>query len=65
MKVQDDNSTHCDNLIVTVKAVEEGMDAYENVDMFLNFENIDDVEMSIEFTKRKRIEEGDEYNSHT
>lgn len=65
MKVQDDNSTHCDNLIVMVKDVEEVMDADENVDMFLNFENIEDVEMSIDFTKRKRIEEGDECNSHT
>ncbi|KAJ8420605.1 hypothetical protein Cgig2_001738 [Carnegiea gigantea] len=63
--VQDDNSTHSDNLIAMVEDVEKGMDADENVDMFLNLENIEDVEMSTNSTEIKRIEEGEEYNSHT
>lgn len=42
----------------------EGMDAYDDADMLLNLGNIDDVEMSTDSSKRKRIEEGEECNSH-
>ena len=65
MKAQADSSTHSDNLVGMIEDEEEGMDADENVDMFLNLENIEDVEMSIDSTKRKRIEEGEECKSHT
>ena len=44
---------------------EEGMDADENVDMFLNLESIEDVEMSTDSSKKKRVEEGEECSSHT
>jgi len=35
-----------------------------NVDMFLNLQNIDDVEMSTDSSKRKRKEEGEEATSN-
>jgi len=41
------------------------MDADENVYMYLNLENIEDVEMSTDSSKRKRVEKGEEYNSCT
>lgn len=44
--------------------MDEGVDADENVDLFLNIENIEDVEMSTDSAKRKRIEEGEECSSH-
>ncbi|KAJ8423877.1 hypothetical protein Cgig2_001543 [Carnegiea gigantea] len=65
MKAQANNSTHSDNLVDIIEDEEEGMDADENVDMFLNLENIKDVEMPTDSTKRKRIEEGEECKSHT
>lgn len=44
---------------------EEGMDAEDNADMFLNLDNIEDVEMSTDSSKRKRDEEGEECSCHT
>ncbi|KAJ8422101.1 hypothetical protein Cgig2_011968 [Carnegiea gigantea] len=40
--------------------IEDGMDAVENFDMFLNLDNIEDVEMSTDSSKRKRVEEGED-----
>ncbi|KAJ8426841.1 hypothetical protein Cgig2_025246 [Carnegiea gigantea] len=61
MKPQDDCSTSSDNLLAMVEDGDEGMEDSPNIDMFLNHENIEDVEMSTDSTKRKRIEEGEEY----
>lgn len=36
MEAQAGNSTHSDNLVDMIEDEEEGMDANENVDMFLN-----------------------------
>lgn len=44
--------------------MDEGVETDENVDLFLNLENIEDVEMSTDSAKRKRIEEGEECSSH-
>ena len=41
----------------------DGRDADTNVDMFLNLNNVEDVEMSAESSKRKRDEEGEEVTS--
>lgn len=40
------------------------MDAYDNAYLFLNLGNIEDVEMSTDSSNRKRMEEGEECNSH-
>jgi len=37
-----------------------GVDDEANVDMYLNLQNIEDVEMSTYLSKRKRCEEGEE-----
>ncbi|KAJ8424036.1 hypothetical protein Cgig2_032185 [Carnegiea gigantea] len=39
----------------------EGMDAYDNAELFLDLGNIEDVEMSTDSSKRKRMVEGEEY----
>lgn len=41
----------------------EGMGAYDNADLFLNLGNIEDVQMSTDSSKRKRMEEREECNS--
>ena len=43
---------------------EEGMDEDANIELFLNLENIEDVEMSTDSSKWKRAEEGEECSSH-
>ncbi|KAJ8444540.1 hypothetical protein Cgig2_000819 [Carnegiea gigantea] len=65
MKSQDEGSPNDDNLVAMVAGDDEGMDEEENVDMFLNLENIEDVEMSTDSSKRKRVEEGEECTSHS
>jgi len=40
-----------------------GGDEAPNVNMFLNLQNIEDVEMSIDSSKRLRNEEGEEASS--
>jgi len=65
MKSQDEGSPNDDNLVAMVAGDNEGMDQEENVDMFLNLENIEDVEMSTDSSKRKRVEEGEECTSHS
>ncbi|KAJ8422986.1 hypothetical protein Cgig2_013879 [Carnegiea gigantea] len=62
---RDEGSPNDDNLVAMVAGADEGMDEEENVDMFLNLENIKDVEMSIESSKRKRVKEGEECTSHS
>ncbi|KAJ8438410.1 hypothetical protein Cgig2_004520 [Carnegiea gigantea] len=57
---QDDCSTPSDNLLAMVEDGDGGIEDDANIDMFLNLENIEDVEMSTDSTKRKRIEEGEE-----
>lgn len=44
---------------------DEEMEDDTNDDIFFNLENIEDVEMSTDSSKRKRIEEGEECNSHS
>jgi len=44
-------------------ALNLGGDEALNVDMFLNLQNIEDVEMSTDSSKRKRSEEGEEASS--
>lgn len=39
------------------------MGAYDNADLFLNLGNIEDVQMSTDSSKRKRMEEREECNS--
>jgi len=55
MMSQGDTCPNYDPLNAMEDGVEERMDVDGNVDMFLNFENID---------KRKRIEEGEGCSSH-
>lgn len=64
MKPQGDISPNSDPLLAMEDDVDEGMDTDENVDIFLNLENIEDVEMSTNSTKSKRIEEVEESMSH-
>jgi len=40
-----------------------GVEDEANVDMYLNLHNIEDVEMSMDLSKRKRSEEGEEATS--
>lgn len=65
VKAQGEESPNTDSLNAMEDEEEEGMDAYENAEMFLNMGNIEDVEMSTDSSKRKRMEEGEECNSHT
>lgn len=65
MKSQDEGSPNADKLMAIDDGENEGMDEEENVDMFLNLEKIEDVEMSIDSSKRKRVEEGKECTSHS
>ena len=60
MKTQGEGSSNSDTLIAMDNDKKEGMDADESVDMFLNLENIEDVEMSTDSSKRKGVEEGEE-----
>ena len=43
-------------------ALNEGL-AEANMDIYLNLQNMDDVEMSVDSSKRKRVEEGEEASS--
>ncbi|KAJ8441521.1 hypothetical protein Cgig2_026322 [Carnegiea gigantea] len=58
MTTQGEDSSNSDTLIAMKNDEDEGMDADENIDMYLNLENIKDVEMSTDSSKRKRVEEG-------
>ena len=42
----------------------EGMDEDENINLFLNLHKIKDIDMSMDSSKRKRCEEGEEVTSH-
>ena len=44
-------------------ALNLGVEDEANVDMYLNLHNIEDVEMSMDLSKRKRSEEGEEATS--
>jgi len=44
-------------------ALKIGIDDVANMDVFLNLQNFEDVEMSVDSSKRKRIEDGDEASS--
>lgn len=44
-------------------AIDEGMNEDENVDMYLNLQNIEDIEMSTDSSKMKRYEDGEEATS--
>ena len=44
-------------------ALKIGTDDAANLDVFLNLQNLEDVEMSVDSSKRKRIEVGDEASS--
>ncbi|KAJ8424545.1 hypothetical protein Cgig2_010845 [Carnegiea gigantea] len=63
MKSQDEGSSNSDKLMAMDNVGDKGMDEEENVDMFLNLGNIEDMKMSTDSSKRKRIEEGEECNS--
>jgi len=41
----------------------DGMDEEDNVDVYLNLHNIEDIDMSTESSKRKRCEDGEEVSS--
>jgi len=41
-----------------VNCLNDGMDADDNVDMFLNLYNIEGIEISLDSTKRERCEKG-------
>lgn len=43
---------------------EEDMNEDDDVNMYLNLHNIEDIEMSSDSSKRKRCEDGEEANSH-
>lgn len=42
---------------------DEGMNEDENADMYLNLQNIEDIKMSSDSSKRKRCEDGEEATS--
>ena len=44
-------------------AIDAGMED-ANLDEFLNLQNFEDVDMSSDSSKRKRLEEGEEASSH-
>uniref|UniRef100_A0A7C9DPI7 Uncharacterized protein n=1 Tax=Opuntia streptacantha TaxID=393608 RepID=A0A7C9DPI7_OPUST len=44
-------------------ALNAGGEADHNIDMYLNLQNLEDVEMSTDSSKRKRSEEGEEASS--
>ncbi|KAJ8442546.1 hypothetical protein Cgig2_026488 [Carnegiea gigantea] len=58
MKNQDADFANSDTRIAMEKDEDEGLAADENIDMYLNLQNIEDVEMSTDSSKRKRLEEG-------
>jgi len=45
-------------------AFNDGGEDDQNIDMYLNLQNLEDVEMSTDTSKRKRSEEGEEASSH-
>lgn len=53
MMTNGEGSTNSDILLAMKDDVEEGTDADENVDMFLNLEKIEDMKMSTNSSKRK------------
>lgn len=63
MNNKGENSSNSDTLLNMENDEEEGMDAEENANMYLNLKNIEDVEMPSDSTKRKRVEDGEECNS--
>ena len=65
IKSQDEGSPNADKLMAMEDGENEGMDEEENVDMFLNLEKIEDVKMSTDLSKRKRVEEGEKCTSHS
>jgi len=62
---QDGDSLNLDSLNAMDDDEAEGIDAYDNAELFLNLGNIEDVEISTDSSKRKRMEEGEECNCHT
>lgn len=46
-----------------LQATDEGMDEDEDIEMYLNLHNFEDIEMSTDSSKRKRCEEGEEATS--
>ncbi|KAJ8445572.1 hypothetical protein Cgig2_012460 [Carnegiea gigantea] len=54
MQNQGEDSSNSDTLLAMKNDEDEGTDAKENVEMYLNLKNIMDVEMSTNSTKRKR-----------
>lgn len=42
---------------------DEGLNEDEDIEMYLNLHNIEDIEMSTDSSKRKRCEEGEEVTS--
>lgn len=65
IKTQAQGPSNLDTLFAMENEDEEGMDAEDNADMFLNLDNIEDVEMSTDSSKRKRDEEGEECSCYT
>lgn len=61
---QGDHSSKSDPTLTMDNEEIEGMDAEDNADTYLNLKHLVDVEMSSDFTKRKRIEEGEECTSY-
>lgn len=43
--------------------IDEGMNEDENINMYLNLQNVKDIEMSVDSSKRKRYEDGEEATS--
>jgi len=58
-----DNDCLSDPLAALQDDVPEGMEDDVNMDMFLNLQNLKDVDMSTDSTKRKRCEDGEEVTS--
>lgn len=46
-----------------LQATDEGMEEDEDIEMYLNLHNFEDIEMSTDSSKRKRCEEGEEATS--
>lgn len=65
MKNQDADPPNADKLVAMEEGEGKGMEEEENGDIFLNLENIEDVEMSIDSSKRKGVEEGEECTCHS
>lgn len=43
--------------------IDKGINEDSNVDMYLNLQNIEDIDMSTDSSKRKRCEDGEEVTS--